>query len=95
MADPAAAAAAAANALAIQRQVEAHRQSDLAKLPLFAGDSKDTFSAEQWIERIDRARTASNWNDGQTMAFVFNALRANALLCFVRVFLVENKTMLI
>ena len=82
MADPAAAAAAAANALAIQRQVEAHRQSDLAKLPLFAGDSKDTFSAEQWIERIDRARTASNWNDGQTMAFVFNALRANALLWY-------------
>ncbi len=37
------------------------RQSDLAKLPLYAGDVKDQFTAEQWIERISRSRTASAW----------------------------------
>ena len=58
------------------------RQSDLAKLPLYSGDSKDQFTAEQWIERISRSRVASNWNAEQTMAFVFNALRGNALRWF-------------
>ena len=58
------------------------RQSDLAKLPLYAGDAKDQFTAEQWIERISRSRTASAWTAEQTMAFVFNALRGNALQWF-------------
>jgi hypothetical protein len=58
------------------------RQSDLAKLPLYAGDAKDQFTAEQWIERISRSRTASAWTAEQTMAFVFNALRGNALRWF-------------
>ena len=58
------------------------RQSDLAKLPLYAGDAKDQFTAEQWIERISRSRTASAWTADQTMAFVFNALRGNALRWF-------------
>jgi hypothetical protein len=56
------------------------RQSDLAKLPLYSGDVKDQFTAEQWIKRISRSRTASAWTANQTMAFVFNALRGNALL---------------
>jgi hypothetical protein len=58
------------------------RQSDLAKLPLYAGDVKDQFTAEQWIERISRSRTASAWTADHTMAFVFNALRGNALRWF-------------
>ncbi len=62
--------------------VENLRQSDLAKLPLYAGDVKDQFTAEQWIERISRSCTASNWTADQTMAFVFNALRGNALRWF-------------
>jgi hypothetical protein len=62
--------------------VENLRQSDLAKLPLYAGDVKDQFTAEQWIKRISRSRTASAWTANQTMAFVFNALRGNALRWF-------------
>ncbi len=58
------------------------RQSDLAKLPLYAGDAKDQFTAEQWTERISRSRTASAWTAEQTIAFVFNALRGNALRWF-------------
>jgi hypothetical protein len=58
------------------------RQSDLAKLPLYSGDVKDQFTAEQWIKRISRSRTASAWTANQTMAFVFNALRGNTLLWF-------------
>lgn len=62
--------------------IDVLRQSELAKLPIFAGDSKDQFTAEQWVERIDRARRASNWDEDQTMAFVFNALRGHALLWY-------------
>jgi hypothetical protein len=40
---------------------------------------KDFFSAEQWILRIEKARTASHWNDAQTAVFVYNALRGIAL----------------
>jgi hypothetical protein len=58
------------------------RQSDLAKLPLYSGNVKDQFTAEQWIERISRSRTASAWTADQTMAFIFNALRGNALRWF-------------
>jgi hypothetical protein len=58
------------------------RQSDLAKLPLFSGESKDQFTAEQWIDRIDRAQRASNWTPDQTNTFIYNALRGNALLWY-------------
>ena len=37
--------------------VENLRQSDLAKLPLYAGDVKDQFTAEQWIERISHSNS--------------------------------------
>lgn len=66
----------------IAANVEVIRQSELAKLPIFSGDAKDQFTAEQWIERIGRAIRASGWDDDQTMAFVFNALRGNALLWY-------------
>jgi hypothetical protein len=66
----------------VDANVDNLRQSDLAKLPLYAGDAKDQFPAEQWIERISRSRTASAWTAEQTMAFVFNALRGNALRWF-------------
>lgn len=62
--------------------IDGQRQSDLAKLPLYSGDAKDQFTAEQWVERISRSRTASNWTAPQTMAFVFNALRGHALKWF-------------
>jgi hypothetical protein len=54
----------------------------LAKLPLFAGDGKDQFTAEQWIERVSRACTASAWTAVQTSTFVYNAFRGTALLWY-------------
>ena len=67
----------------MQAQTEALRQAELAKIPIWTGSkSVDQFSAEQWIERIQRAKDASGWNDAQTMSFVFNALRSDALLWY-------------
>jgi hypothetical protein len=66
----------------VNANVELLRQSELAKLPLFAGDGKDQFTAEQWIERVSRARTASAWTAVQTSTFVYNALRGTALLWY-------------
>ena len=67
----------------MQAQTEALRQAELAKIPIWTGSkSVDQFSAEQWIERIQRAKNASAWNDAQTMSFVFNALRSDALLWY-------------
>ena len=66
----------------VNANVELLRQSELAKLPLFAGDGKDQFTAEQWIERVSRARTTSNWTPDQTNTFVYNALRGTALLWY-------------
>lgn len=67
----------------MQAQTEALRQAELAKIPLWTGSkSVDQFSAEQWVERIQRAKDASTWNDAQTMSFVFNALRSDALLWY-------------
>lgn len=61
--------------------VNAGRQVDLARLPLWTGQ-KDSFTAEQWLERIDRARAAADWNPATTMSFVFNALRGKALIWY-------------
>ena len=58
------------------------RQSNLAQLPTFSGDPKDLFTAEQWIERVDRARIASDWDAVHTSTFIYNALRGNALLWY-------------
>lgn len=62
---------------------ENQRLLDLTKIPTFSGNSStDLFNAEQWVQRIDRSRLAGNWNDDQTMAFVLNALRLEALLWY-------------
>ena len=58
------------------------RQSNLAQLPLFSGDAKDQFTAEQWIQRVNRARVTSNWDADHTATFIYNALRGNALLWY-------------
>ena len=56
-------------------------RAGLSKLPHWYGiKDKDTFTPLQWVERIDRAREANNWNDNQTMAFVYNAIRGRCLL---------------
>jgi len=63
------------------RFINAQRRADLQRLPLFYGDDKDVFTAEQWIERVRRARTSvqPHWDDDVTMAAVYNALRGPTL----------------
>lgn len=61
--------------------LNAQRRADLQKLPIFYGDDQDQFTAEQWIERINRARNTVDppWDDNVTMAAVYSSLRKAAL----------------
>jgi len=69
------AAAAAAAALNAQQQLE------LQKIPIFYGDlTKDIFTVEQFIARIDRAGEVGVWNPAQRCATLINAVRGDALL---------------
>lgn len=55
-------------------------QADLAKLPIWSGDiTKDGYDVEQWVDRVDRAAGTANWNDEDTMSYVYNAFRGSAL----------------
>ena len=55
-------------------------RNELAKLPLWHGNkTKDTFSPLQWLERVETAKDACDWTDRHTMAFVYMALRNDAL----------------
>lgn len=57
------------------------RPGEVTKLPLWHGNpSKDTFLPLQWVERVEKAKIAGTWTDDQTMAFVYLALRQNALI---------------
>ena len=59
------------------------QQAELSKLPLFFGSrDKDNFTAEQWVERVERSKASARWNDVQTMAAVYNAIRGKALKWF-------------
>jgi len=58
------------------------RQANLAKLPFWSGTKADTFTAEQWVERISRSRHSGAWDHALTMTYVFNALRGDALSWF-------------
>jgi hypothetical protein len=67
-------------ATAAQQVVQAQQQVELSKLPLFFGDkAKDTFKIETWIIRVEQGKKAAQWNDEQTCAYVYNALRGSAL----------------
>ena len=60
--------------------LEAARQVDLSKIPLFhANTKKDVFTPEEWIDRVQRAKDAGTWNDATTTSYVYNALREGAL----------------
>ena len=64
----------AAAVLATQQQV------DLYKLPLYhANAKKDLFTAEEWVEHVQRAKDAGTWNDVTTTSYVYNTLREGAL----------------
>ena len=63
--------------------VPALMQLDLAKLPIWSGDvKKDGYTADQWVERVQRAKDVAGWTPQQTMSYVYNALRGNALLWY-------------
>lgn len=63
-----------------QALLEAQRQVELGKIPLWYGDStKDAFTAEQWIERIENCRTTAAWNDQSTIGYMYAALRGRAI----------------
>jgi len=66
-----------------QALINAGRQVDLSRIPLWsANKEKDSFTAEQWIERIQKARVAGNWTEPATMSYVFNAMRGDALMWY-------------
>jgi Skp family chaperone for outer membrane proteins len=71
-----------AAAAAAQALLDANRQVENSRLPLWSSVKESAFTAEQWIERISRAKQAGNWNDNVTMSYVFNALRGDALTFF-------------
>jgi len=55
-------------------------QADLAKLPIWSGDSaKDGYTVEQWCKRVDKAAASAGWDAANTMSYVYNALRGDAL----------------
>jgi len=59
---------------------QALMQADLAKLPLWSGDSaKDGYTVEQWCKRVDKAAASAGWDPANTMSYVYNALRGDAL----------------
>ena len=63
-----------------QDLIEAQRAVELGKIPLWYGDStKDAFTAEQWIERIENCRTTAQWNDQSTIGYMYAALRGRAI----------------
>jgi len=68
----------AANAAA-----EAQLAVEQSKLPCFYADpKKDQFTADQWLERFENARTAGNWNAERTKSYMYNSLRDGALCWF-------------
>ena len=62
---------------------EAQRQVELGKFPLWSGDkSKDQFTAEQWIRRIEAVAQDGAWQPARTMTHVLASLRGKALTWF-------------
>jgi len=62
---------------------EAQLAVEQSKLPLFHADpKKDQFTANQWLELFENARTAGNWNAERTKSYMYNALRDGALCWF-------------
>jgi len=52
----------------------------LCKIPYWYGDnSKDSFTAEYWIQRVERIKTSACWNEETTASHALNFLRGRAL----------------
>jgi hypothetical protein len=67
-----------------QQLINAGRQLDLARIPIWSGVKDAVFTPEQWIDRIEKAKgnNAGNWTNDTTMSYVYNALRGDALIWF-------------
>ena len=52
------------------------------RIPIWTGDSKDVFTPEQWLARIEKARVAAAWNEADTLSFIYCSLRGEALLWY-------------
>jgi hypothetical protein len=60
--------------------IEAGRQLELSKIPLFFGDAtKDAFTAETWLTRLEQARVIGGWDADQTAIYCNMAFRDNAI----------------
>ena len=64
-----------------QQLINAGRQLDLARIPVWSGVKDAVFTPEQWIDRIEKAKgpNAGAWTNDTTMSYVYNALRGDAL----------------
>ena len=49
------------------------------RIPIWTGEGTDLFTPDQWLARVEKARQATNWNDEQTMSFIYVSLRGEAL----------------
>lgn len=70
-------------AILANNALDAQQQVELQKIPLFFGDAtKDAFTVEQFVARIDRAAESvvNPWNDRRRCAVLQNAVRGDALL---------------
>ena len=54
-------------------------RESVTRLPIFNGDGTDALTPEQWIERIDKARVTTGWDDAQTLSFLYTSLRGVSL----------------
>jgi len=55
-------------------------ERELYKIPYWYGEaSRDSFTAEYWIQRVERIKTAARWNEETTASHALNSLRGRAL----------------
>jgi hypothetical protein len=68
------------HAQAVAQAVAAANQVEQSRLPVYFGDAtKDVFDAQTWINRVNNAAAAANWNDDNKLRFAYAALRGDAL----------------
>jgi len=60
--------------------LEAGRQLELSKIPLWFGETnKDAFTAHTWVDRLDQAAVLGNWDAQRTAIYMNMAFRDSAI----------------
>lgn len=54
-------------------------REQIAKLPIWTGESTDVFTARQWLNRIESVRQTAGWAAADVMQFVYTCFRGEAL----------------